>query len=160
MRTTNIYVGLIAILALSLFVSCKKQTPVPPQDPFQAKILSYMERTIDVDLSSGVTRVEVPVWYAFVNPHLIKAAPRVCGKVALDQTTAIENVHFAIPTIIHDMGRPLSDTSTVFYIKLYPERITEDVTITMVGSEFRGESIFGYHDRVIDTVTINLRTPR
>lgn len=148
-QTTSLVLPCIMAAACLSLYSCKDE---PSSIPVSSVLkYSYINRTINIDLSDGVDKVHVPVVAVFENAGL---DPARAGAVVLDETTAIENIHFAFPET--EAATLLTDTTFTFPIKLYPSRITKPITITLLGEGFRLYSRHDYRDQVIDTVTINI----
>lgn len=141
---------LFALVACSLTLYSCKDKPGYERDPLEAELLTYMTRVIDVDLSK-TDMVHVPVKDIYVDKKIHMREKRI-GIVSLDHTTAIEYVQFAFP---EEDGPRTTDSTFTFPIKLYPSRITEPVTITMVERRFKNES-WRRPNEYIDTITINL----
>lgn len=141
---------LLSALAAVILVSCKKENH--NDTPIQyVKKVGYSVRSMDVDVNNTSNRIDVPFLFVSIGSTLGTDQSNQIGDVCYDLTDAIENVHYVFPKT--DKMTQYTDSTYAFPIKIYPDRITKPMTITMVHSRELNSIL----EPAIDTITINLR---
>lgn len=156
MKSMRVYFAIMAAAVVTLS-ACKKESGVD-NDPYNVAKMSYKTRAVDVNLTPQSDKIDIPVlveldrgaaWGSKTHPYGV-------GAVLLDSTSAVEYLQFAFveaaPTITEDGLNAVYN----YQMKLYPSRITEPVTITLVSNEFRLETRKTRKAEVIDTLKINV----
>ncbi len=140
-----------ACFAACLVLACDKDQATEPKELEVSKI-SYQVREMDVAVGSEVTQIDVP--FVVITKEAIYAGKGAVGTIDYDRTTAVKEWHYAFPET--EPATRIDDTTYVFPIRLFPERITEPLTLTLCGDfPHFGDRTLPF----IDTLTIRL-TPK
>lgn len=140
---------LLSALVAVILVSCKKEDHDDTPTQYVKKV-GYSVRSMDVNVNNTSYRIDVPFLFVSVGSTLGTDQSNPIGDVCYDLTDAIENVHYVFPKT--DKMTRYTDSTYAFPIKIYPDRITEPMTITMV----HPRELNSILEPAIDTITINL----